>query len=327
MRTARSILVAAMLATVGVLAGPLGAGAGLAVTDDFDRADGPLGPDWTVQAGTFNVSSNAAVGSSLALATYDGAASDSATIDVAFDGTGTEYLGVVLDYLDVSSNIFVKIQNQDGAAGLDRIFCYEGNNGSSWTSPSFFDTANVITTARMTVTIEPDRNVAIELSQINGGTGTESFDCPNAPDTGGTGVGIVQFAGLGSIDNFTTAGVQDTTAPEVTCEEPPTFTVGESGEVSATVTDDGSGPAEETVSAPADTATAGDKVVELTGADVAGNETTVECAYTVEAEATTSTSSSSTTTSTTTTTPPGDVDAVADATAAQPTTASPTFTG
>ena len=49
----------------------------------------------------------------------------------------------------------------------------------------------------------------------------------------------------------------------------------------ATVTDQDSGPGTDTVGAPADTSTAGAKSVSLTGEDVAGNSTTVDCEYTV----------------------------------------------
>lgn len=42
------------------------------ILDDFNRADGPIGSLWTVQAGAFNVVSQAAQGGSIALATFNG---------------------------------------------------------------------------------------------------------------------------------------------------------------------------------------------------------------------------------------------------------------
>jgi virginiamycin B lyase len=79
----------------------------------------------------------------------------------------------------------------------------------------------------------------------------------------------------------------DTTPPTVTCNPPPTFVAGGAGgAVSATVSDGTSGPAQTSVSAPADASSAGQKSVSLTGADNAGNQTTVSCSYTVEPKAT-----------------------------------------
>jgi streptogramin lyase len=80
---------------------------------------------------------------------------------------------------------------------------------------------------------------------------------------------------------------EDNTPPTVTCDEPaPVFEQGgDGGEVTATVTDEASGPAEESVSSPADVSSSGDKTVAVTGADNAGNETTVECPYSVTQDA------------------------------------------
>jgi hypothetical protein len=297
------------------------AGAAMAApgADSFDRADGPIGGSWTVQSGSFAISSNAAVGSDLGLATLDGASGSVVEADLAYVGPGLQYAGVVLDHLDAGNNIFVKLQ---GTGSFTNIACYYGNNGSGWAGgPGFFGLDAPMTSAHIAVTIEADRDVQIELSAIDGGSGTQSYTCAGAPATGGTGVGIVGFAGAATVDNFV-AGDPDTTAPTVTCDASPTFTVGESGEVTATVTDAGSGPESDTVSAPADTATAGSKSVELTGRDLAGNETTVSCDYVVEAAAA-STTSSTTSPSTSTTAPTTPTTAPR----AQAVTAQPTFTG
>ncbi|HVL89642.1 MAG TPA: PxKF domain-containing protein, partial [Actinomycetota bacterium] len=74
------------------------------------------------------------------------------------------------------------------------------------------------------------------------------------------------------------------TPPTVTCDQPtPVFLLNQQGaEVTAAVADEGSGPEAETVSAPTDTSSVGAKSVALTGRDLAGNETTVECSYRVE---------------------------------------------
>ena len=310
MRSRLSFFAAASLLTAFAVAGVALAAPG---ADSFDRPDGPIGGSWTVQNGTFAISGNAAVGSGLGLATLDGASGSLVEADLAYVGPGLQYAGVVLDYLDLGNNIFVKLQ---GDGSFTNIACYYGNNGSGWFGgPGFFDLTAPVTSAHVAVTIEADRDVQIELSAIDGGSGTQSYTCAGAPATGGTGVGIVGFAGAATVDDFA-SGEPDTTAPTVTCDAPPTFTVGQSGEVTATVTDTGSGPEADTVSAPADTATAGSRSVELTGRDQAGNETTVSCDYVVAAAA-----------ASTTSTTPMSTPAPTAAPRALAVTAQPTFTG
>ena len=76
---------------------------------------------------------------------------------------------------------------------------------------------------------------------------------------------------------------RDATPPTVTCPSPaPAFDAGAAGKiVTATVVDGLSGAAAASVSAPADTATSGSKSVALTGSDLAGNQQTSPCKYTV----------------------------------------------
>ena len=79
----------------------------------------------------------------------------------------------------------------------------------------------------------------------------------------------------------------DKTAPEVTCAPTPSYVVGSTptSSVSATVTDALSGAVASPVTASVtagDVAVAGVGEKALTGSDVAGNTTTVDCAYVVE---------------------------------------------
>lgn len=326
-RRPKLALFALLIAALGMFGPPAGAAP---ASDDFDRADGPLGANWTVEAGNFAISGNQAFGDTGGLATYNGATGLSASVDLAYGGTQTAYAGVVLDYLDVANNLFIKLQNNGGGPGLDRVYCYRGNNGGggTWDTTSFPLSVEA-TSATLTATLDPTtRDVTVVVSAINGGAGVETFTCPNAPVTGGTGVGIVGYAGLTSIDNFV-AGGEDVTPPTVTCDPDQAFTVGETGEVTATVTDTESGPANETASAPADTETAGDKVVEVTGADNAGNEATAECAYTVVEEDTPDPVEPDPVTPDPATEPDAtQAPQTTPATpAAQPTTAQPSFTG
>jgi HYDIN/CFA65/VesB-like, Ig-like domain len=85
----------------------------------------------------------------------------------------------------------------------------------------------------------------------------------------------------GGTSNKSVTIKRDATAPTVTCGATPTFALNGVGTVSASVADASSGPASATASAAADTSTLGTHSVQLTGADVAGNTTTVSCPYVV----------------------------------------------
>jgi hypothetical protein len=69
----------------------------------------------------------------------------------------------------------------------------------------------------------------------------------------------------------------------VTCQTPaPSFDLNQAGAtVSASVSDAISGPAQTPVSATADTTSVGAKTATVTGTDVAGNQTTAGCGYSV----------------------------------------------
>ena len=77
----------------------------------------------------------------------------------------------------------------------------------------------------------------------------------------------------------------DQTDPTVTCDVaspgPVFLLMGSGGNVTATVTDTPSGPAQESESAGANVATVGNKIASLTGEDNAGNSSTVSCPYRV----------------------------------------------
>ena len=80
----------------------------------------------------------------------------------------------------------------------------------------------------------------------------------------------------------------DTTGPVLTCDVPapgPTLTYGTTAQVTASVSDAGSGPATTSASTTADTSSLGARSATLTASDVAGNSSTTTCPYTVVAGA------------------------------------------
>lgn len=171
------------------------------ILDDFNRADGPIGPSWTVQAGAFNVVSQAAQGGATALATFNGGTGNTLEADVEVTGTATQYTGLVLGYADLSNNYFLKVQQQDGGGTFDHAACYFGNNGGGF-GLGFFPLNAPFKTAHMKVVLS-GTTVTMTFSKIDGGAGAQTYTCDGAPATGGTGIGISGYdAGFARLDNF-----------------------------------------------------------------------------------------------------------------------------
>ena len=172
--------------------------------DDFNRPDGPLGPDWNVQAGDFQIVSETARGSYVGLATYHiDFFMDYAQIDVAATGSALQYAAVVLNYGGGTSNLFIKVQVNSGA-GFDYGGCYVGNNSSSGAfGPGFFPLTEAFDSATMVVEVDPSRTVTIDLTNVNGGALPDQHHvCAGAPPAEGGGYGMGGYAGLAAIDNF-----------------------------------------------------------------------------------------------------------------------------
>jgi len=175
------------------------------ILDNFNRPNGPIGSAWTNRAGTFLVSNNAAVGSPMALSTYNGVTSSVAEADVQSVGTSLEYIGLVLGYKDISNNLFVKVQNTDGDTKFDHGACYKGNNANTGSfGLGYFVLSSPFTSAHMRVELVGS-TVTMTFSNIDGGTGTQTYTCTEAPATGGSGVGIAGYSGVSRIDNFAAA--------------------------------------------------------------------------------------------------------------------------
>lgn len=162
--------------------------------------------------------------------------------------------------------------------------------------PSTPNGSNGWYTSPVTVTVsatDPDDSVAETRCVLDPSTVPASFaDLPASCDYAGAGASVsadgthtVYAASKDSHDNVESVIYRtfeiDATPPTVTCQAA-SFILNQSpAEVSATVTDDTSGPVASTISAAADTTTVGSKSVSLTGYDNAGNSATASCSYTV----------------------------------------------
>ncbi|HPC82383.1 MAG TPA: hypothetical protein P5234_03275 [Thermoanaerobaculaceae bacterium] len=186
---------------------PNGGSATLAILDDFNRADGPIGPNWTVHDGSCNVSNNAAVCSGQGRATFNGApgTGDTAELDVANNTTSLQYAALLLNYGAGSTNLFLKVQNQFGGNQFGHAACYTGNNGDSF-GLGFFALSSPFSTAHMKAT-RSGTTVTLEFTNIDGGAQPDqTYVCTGAPAAEGTGVGIGGYAGLTRMDNFAVNG-------------------------------------------------------------------------------------------------------------------------
>lgn len=194
---------------------PYGATAAV-VLDDFNRPDGPIGPNWTVHNGYFNVSSNAVVGGGApGRATFNGAAGDGnvAEADVAVNGTSVQYTGLLLNYGAGVNNLFLKVQQQNGAGTFDHAAFYTGDGNSGSFGPGFFTLSSPFSTAHMKAT-RVGNEVTLEFTNIDGGAQPpQTYVGSGAPAVEGTGIGIVGYDGYARLDNFAGMEQQSTAIP------------------------------------------------------------------------------------------------------------------
>lgn len=178
---------------------------GTVLVDDFDRPDGGLGSDWTVRTGSCGIIGNEArCNGNAGIATHNFAFGDSLEADVASRGSG--YAALVLNWGGGTNNLFIKVQSQGGGTAFTNAACYLGNNGSSF-GLGFFSLSSPFTTARMSVSVDGNRDVTITFSSIDGGAGTQQYVCTGAPAAEGEATGIAGWKNIASLDNFAAEGV------------------------------------------------------------------------------------------------------------------------
>jgi len=181
--------------------------------DNFNRADGPLGANWVEQsAGTMGIVTNAVTGNAgTALSTFVGGSGSVVQADISHPGTAAvTYVGVVLDFLDINNNVFVKVQDNASSGFFDTFGCYYGNNGSNnaaWAGQTFAALTTPFSTAHLKVA-KVAGDVVITLSKIDGTAATQTYTCTAAPAPAGTGIGINTLSGgVTTIDNFAGANL------------------------------------------------------------------------------------------------------------------------
>lgn len=171
----------------------------------FTDQNGPLGSNWWVHSGTFEIVDQKALGK-LAypnLATYNSVGAVQVEADISLSpGGGAQYAGLVLNYDEGVTNLFLKLQDNDGNGTFEHGACYTGNNNSGAAfGLEFFALSSPFSSAHMRVSVNEDRVVHITLTKIDGGSGSQYYQCAGAPPAEGYGVGMASWGG-GRVDNF-----------------------------------------------------------------------------------------------------------------------------
>ena len=224
----RHRLMAAM-AAMGVLGAMLIAASGASAAtfdcsvplDNFNRANGGLGSNWSEQAATVNVENNSATNpnSTTGLATWNKLVpTQQACVDVSDNGAAVQYAGLVLGFGDVDNNAFLKVQDNLSAGTFQTAFIYYGNNNSSCKitggcnfpiTPFHAGRLHAsLDPATAQVTLDIDTN----FDNVPEQSITRSF---NAPFNFGNAIGISAY-GHSFLDNFATSPAPPTPAPTPT---------------------------------------------------------------------------------------------------------------
>jgi hypothetical protein len=182
--------------------------------DDFNRPDGPLGPDSTVHDGTFEIVDNAAQGSDAARATFNDPPGDGSRAEayVATNGTAPQYTGLLLNYGAGVDNLFLKVEQQNGSGMFEYGGCFTGNNETPFglglfelTQPFAFASMEARFVVEKSPLRKPVYTTFIFMDDLLSADGAklppQSYVCEDAPPPEGTGIGILGSGGA-RLDDF-----------------------------------------------------------------------------------------------------------------------------
>jgi len=186
----------------------LAAPADAVLLDDFNRPDGPLGPNWTVTSGACSVvSQQAACSPQLTTAIFNGGRGNVVSADLYQRNQLDDYGALILGYQDSLNHLYIKLQNQDNVAGFEAIGFYFGSNGQNngaWSNSGFLPRALPdIAQARMTVSLL-GTNLQLDLDTDFDSVSDFTFVRNDVPvGLLGTGIGMSGWTARGTrIDNF-----------------------------------------------------------------------------------------------------------------------------
>lgn len=124
-----------MVVAAGLLLGGVAAGQG----DNFNRPDGTnMGPNWNEVTGDWRIENEMARSQPSAftdLMTFNGYNSTQPYVEAEVYYLGSArvtYAALVSRYLNLSNNLFIKVQDNNSSGDFERVFFYYGNNGGPW---------------------------------------------------------------------------------------------------------------------------------------------------------------------------------------------------
>jgi hypothetical protein len=177
-----------------------------AAHDSFSRQE--LGPTWTVDQGDLYLQGKKLHGATLSVGTFNRARHDtSATVDVAAYGNGIAYGAITIGDVAEGTNVFMKIQTQNGQGTFDTAGFYTGNNGGG-----YFFAVDLPPTNKIRMTGSMSGTVAtMTFTDTEGNVlASYSYDYGFVPKKGGIGLGTWGNVGL---DRLSTTMADDDAAP------------------------------------------------------------------------------------------------------------------
>ncbi len=179
------------------------------ILDDFNRPNAAtLGPNWTQQAGADQILNDQATAiSDLSLATFNGASSTSDFVSVYDNGSGVQYIALVLDFTDAADNFFIKVQNNGDGSGFDSYGFYYGNNGGGL----FASLSQTFTSALMWATFS-GTSATLYIDPTFTGVAQQTYTYTYGSDPGGSAIGL-GFYGAAAADDFG-EGTPNSATPE-----------------------------------------------------------------------------------------------------------------
>jgi hypothetical protein len=165
--------------------------------DDFNRADGAVGGDWTVQSNSYSIISDECYGAygngwmmhNSAAAGYDGT---SCEFDLTPNPTVLTYVAAVTGI--GNEQLYTKVQAQGGTGMYNYIGAYVGFNGGGSSGYGGFFGITPVTGGHVTVSHTTD-NTKVEIDENYDGVTDYTYDYPGLSTSGlagqlGTGAGV-----------------------------------------------------------------------------------------------------------------------------------------
>jgi len=175
--------------------------------DNFNRPDGTnMGPNWNEVRGDWRIENQMARSQPTAftdLMTFNGYNSTEPYVEAEVHYLGAArvtYCALVSRYLDLSNNLFVKVQDNNASGDFERVFFYYGNNGGAWsgmTGGNYYVDVTPFTKARIWTVVQ-GTNITLNIDRDMNGVPEDTLTRGNFPVAN-----LGDVVGLGGYNNAT----------------------------------------------------------------------------------------------------------------------------